>query len=104
MNVRDAELVMQVGAGCPSGSPDVADDLALLDPASLPQAGSEAVQVAISRRVPVMVPKDDEFSVAALLADKLHDAISGGAHVGSDWRGVVNPLSLIHISEPTRPY
>ena len=39
---------------------------------------------------------------SSVAIDKLHFVIGGGA--GGGWDGTARGLSLIHISEPTRPY
>ena len=41
-------------------------------------------------------------TVNSIAIDKLHFVIGGGA--GGGWDGTARGLSLIHISEPTRPY
>src|SRR5690606_26507849 len=87
----DAEFVVQVRAGGPAGTADIADHRALLEPgAGLVLA--EARHVRIEGGVALAVVEHHGAAIAALPADERHARVAGGHDRGAVASAVVHAL------------
>src|SRR5438552_14319961 len=94
---------MKVGAARPAGLPDVADDLALDDPAARPQPRREIPQVRVVRAVSPVVSEHDEVSVPVPASRERHDTVTGRLHPCSDRGSIVDPLMRAPLLENRVP-
>src|SRR5687768_12509501 len=94
MFVANAELIVQMRAGCPTGGPYVADYVALADSHALPQTAGKAVHVSVQRCDAILMTQNYYVAIAVLSTQKIDHSVGSCADSSSGRRAVINAFVL----------